>query len=100
MIFITQCHFQFLLLLFLIFLLAVSFQVFFIRDGILFPDMIHAVKANPKSNIQEVRTPLSGQVPSAELDSTPGWDSGSKGSHSSVASHSHEGDQKSFIRMT
>ena len=26
---------------------------FFIRDGIKFPDMVHALKPNPKSHIQE-----------------------------------------------
>ena len=29
------------------------FQVFFIRDGIKFPDMVHALKPNPKNHIQE-----------------------------------------------
>lgn len=28
-------------------------QVFFIRDGIKFPDMVHALKPNPKNHIQE-----------------------------------------------
>lgn len=28
-------------------------QVFFIRDGMKFPDMVHALKPNPKSHIQE-----------------------------------------------
>lgn len=30
-----------------------NFPVFFIRDGIKFPDMVHALKPNPKSHIQE-----------------------------------------------
>ncbi|KAI3816264.1 hypothetical protein L1987_15957 [Smallanthus sonchifolius] len=30
-----------------------NFPVFFIRDGMQFPDMVHALKPNPKSNIQE-----------------------------------------------
>lgn len=30
-----------------------NFPVFFIRDGIQFPDVIHAFKPNPKSHIQE-----------------------------------------------
>ena len=30
-----------------------SVQVFFIRDGIKFPDMVHALKPNPKNHIQE-----------------------------------------------
>jgi len=30
-----------------------NFPVFFIRDGIKFPDMIHALKTNPKNHIQE-----------------------------------------------
>ena len=28
-------------------------QVFFIRDGYQFPDMVHALRPNPKNNIQE-----------------------------------------------
>lgn len=28
-------------------------QVFFIRDGIKFPDMVHALKPNPKNHLQE-----------------------------------------------
>lgn len=28
-------------------------QVFFVRDGMSFPDMVHALKPNPKNNIQE-----------------------------------------------
>ena len=28
-------------------------QVFFIRDGMQFPDMVHSLKPNPKSHIQE-----------------------------------------------
>ena len=28
-------------------------QVFFVRDGIKFPDMVHALKPNPKNHIQE-----------------------------------------------
>lgn len=28
--------------------------MFFVRDGIKFPDMVHALKPNPKSHIQEV----------------------------------------------
>lgn len=31
-----------------------NFPVFFIRDGIKFPDVIHAFKPNPKTNIQEM----------------------------------------------
>ncbi|KAJ9542035.1 hypothetical protein OSB04_028541 [Centaurea solstitialis] len=31
-----------------------NFPVFFIRDGMQFPDMVHALKPNPKSHIQEV----------------------------------------------
>ncbi|RRT36223.1 hypothetical protein B296_00057890, partial [Ensete ventricosum] len=34
-------------------LLGNNFPVFFIRDGIKFPDVIHAFKPNPKSHIQE-----------------------------------------------
>ncbi|BDA50585.1 Catalase [Coccomyxa sp. Obi] len=30
-----------------------NFPVFFIRDGIKFPDMVHALKPNPKNHIQE-----------------------------------------------
>ncbi|MQL25197.1 catalase, partial [Escherichia coli] len=30
-----------------------NFPVFFIRDGMQFPDVIHAFKPNPKSHIQE-----------------------------------------------
>jgi catalase len=30
-----------------------NFPVFFIRDGMKFPDMVHALKPNPKSHIQE-----------------------------------------------
>jgi catalase len=30
-----------------------NFPVFFIRDGIKFPDMVHAFKPNPKTNQQE-----------------------------------------------
>ena len=30
-----------------------NFPIFFIRDGMKFPDLIHAFKPNPKSNIQE-----------------------------------------------
>nr|ADC95629.1 catalase [Bruguiera gymnorhiza] len=30
-----------------------NFPVFFVRDGIKFPDMVHALKPNPKSHIQE-----------------------------------------------
>ena len=30
-----------------------NMPVFFIRDGIKFPDMIHALKPNPKNHIQE-----------------------------------------------
>ncbi|CAG9462382.1 unnamed protein product [Pedinophyceae sp. YPF-701] len=30
-----------------------NLPVFFIRDGIKFPDMVHALKPNPKSNLQE-----------------------------------------------
>eukprot|EP00741_Cyanophora_paradoxa_P010414 tig00000037_g10070.t1 len=30
-----------------------NFPVFFIRDGIKFPDMVHALKPNPKTHIQE-----------------------------------------------
>ncbi|KAG1355350.1 putative Catalase isozyme 1 [Cocos nucifera] len=30
-----------------------NFPVFFIRDGIKFPDMVHSLKPNPKSHIQE-----------------------------------------------
>ncbi len=32
---------------------AAACQVFFIRDGMKFPDMVHAFKPNPKSHIQE-----------------------------------------------
>ena len=36
-------------------------QVFFIRDGMQFPDLVHSLQPNPKTNIQEgwriVRTP-------------------------------------------
>lgn len=28
-------------------------QVFFIRDGMQFPDLVHCLRPNPKSNIQE-----------------------------------------------
>lgn len=28
-------------------------QVFFIRDGMKFPDMVHSLKPNPKNHIQE-----------------------------------------------
>ena len=28
-------------------------QVFFVRDGMKFPDMVHALKPNPKNHIQE-----------------------------------------------
>ena len=28
-------------------------QVFFIRDGFKFPDLVHALRPNPKNNIQE-----------------------------------------------
>eukprot|EP00249_Psilotum_nudum_P010417 c22529_g1_i1 orf=179-1657(+) len=31
-----------------------NFPVFFVRDGIKFPDMVHALKPNPKSHIQEM----------------------------------------------
>lgn len=34
-------------------ILGNNFPVFFIRDGIKFPDVIHAFKPNPKTNIQE-----------------------------------------------
>jgi len=34
-------------------LLGNNFPVFFIRDGIKFPDVIHAFKPNPKSHVQE-----------------------------------------------
>lgn len=34
-------------------LLGNNFPVFFIRDGIKFPDIIHAFKPNPRSNVQE-----------------------------------------------
>ncbi|KAE9449808.1 hypothetical protein C3L33_18292, partial [Rhododendron williamsianum] len=30
-----------------------NFPVFFVRDGMKFPDMVHALKRNPKSHIQE-----------------------------------------------
>ncbi|KAF7141503.1 hypothetical protein RHSIM_Rhsim06G0006600 [Rhododendron simsii] len=30
-----------------------NFPVFFVRDGMKFPDMVHALKPNPKSHIQE-----------------------------------------------
>ena len=30
-----------------------NFPVFFVRDGIKFPDMVHALKPNPKNHIQE-----------------------------------------------
>eukprot|EP01025_Chloroclados_australasicus_P005944 TRINITY_DN1194_c0_g1_i4.p1 TRINITY_DN1194_c0_g1~~TRINITY_DN1194_c0_g1_i4.p1 ORF type:complete len:559 (-),score=38.84 TRINITY_DN1194_c0_g1_i4:382-1917(-) len=30
-----------------------NFPVFFVRDGIKFPDMVHALKPNPRSHIQE-----------------------------------------------
>ncbi|KAL7247448.1 hypothetical protein ACSBR2_002376 [Camellia fascicularis] len=30
-----------------------NFPVFFIRDGMKFPDMVHALKPNPKSHVQE-----------------------------------------------
>ena len=30
-----------------------NFPVFFVRDGMSFPDMVHALKPNPKSHIQE-----------------------------------------------
>ncbi len=30
-----------------------NFPVFFIRDGMKFPDMVHALKPNPKNHIQE-----------------------------------------------
>ena len=30
-----------------------NFPVFFIRDGMKFPDMVHALKPNPKTHIQE-----------------------------------------------
>lgn len=30
-----------------------NFPVFFIRDGIQFPDLVHALKPNPKSHLQE-----------------------------------------------
>ena len=28
-------------------------QVFFIRDGFKFPDLVHALRPNPRNNIQE-----------------------------------------------
>ena len=28
-------------------------QVFFVRDGMKFPDMVHALKPNPKNHLQE-----------------------------------------------
>jgi hypothetical protein len=31
----------------------VGTQVFFVRDGMKFPDMVHALKPNPKNHIQE-----------------------------------------------
>jgi hypothetical protein len=30
-----------------------NFPVFFVRDGMSFPDMVHALKPNPKNHIQE-----------------------------------------------
>ena len=30
-----------------------NFPVFFVRDGMKFPDMVHALKPNPKNHIQE-----------------------------------------------
>jgi catalase len=30
-----------------------NFPVFFVRDGIKFPDMVHALKPNPRSHLQE-----------------------------------------------
>lgn len=32
---------------------SVILQVFFIRDGMKFPDMVHCLKPNPKNHIQE-----------------------------------------------
>ena len=32
---------------------AAAVQVFFVRDGMKFPDMVHALKPNPKNHIQE-----------------------------------------------
>jgi hypothetical protein len=34
-----------------------NMPVFFIRDGISFPDMVHALKPNPRSHIQGERVP-------------------------------------------
>jgi catalase len=31
-----------------------NFPVFFVRDGMKFPDMVHALKPNPKTHIQEI----------------------------------------------
>ena len=30
-----------------------NFPVFFVRDGMKFPDMVHALKPNPKNHLQE-----------------------------------------------
>lgn len=35
-----------------------NMPVFFIRDGISFPDMVHALKPNPQNHIQEWCAPL------------------------------------------
>lgn len=34
-------------------LLPPAFQVFFVRDGMQFPDLVHCLRPNPKNNIQE-----------------------------------------------
>lgn len=30
-----------------------ALQVFFIKDGIMFPDLVHSLRPNPKTHIQE-----------------------------------------------
>ena len=30
-----------------------AWQVFFIKDGIMFPDLVHSLRPNPKTHIQE-----------------------------------------------
>jgi catalase len=52
-----------------------NFPVFFIRDGMRLPDMVHALKANPKTHIQENWRHRRRQLPRVEAlhpDSGPG----------------------------
>lgn len=51
-------------------MVGINIPVFFIRDGMKFPDLIHALKPNPKKHVQ-VRLPLQPRPPAAYGSCTP-----------------------------